>query len=74
MGYTVNNGPIIIQLGHTTSCLNYYHGNLNAKDYDHIAYQDYFYWKTSPDATRESSLQIYGSYTLVGSPCSPTSC
>jgi hypothetical protein len=49
------------------------HGTYNRDlDYDHIAYSDVMTWSVKGGG--HAQLQIYGSFTTVGSPCSSTSC
>jgi hypothetical protein len=69
MNWTRNGVAQPRQAPHVVGCTYQFHGTFNpGRDYDRITYSDHF---TLPGL---GDLDIYGSFTLLGSPCSPTSC
>lgn len=73
MSWTRNGAGQGTQSPHNAPCDYQFHGTYNPDlDYDHIAYADTLTFRVSGNGT--ATLQIYGNFTTVGSPCSPTSC
>jgi len=73
MSWTRNGTVQPKQSNHTQGCLYYFHGTFNPDhDYDHLTYSDTFTF-TALGGGR-GSLNVYGDFTITGSPCSPTSC
>ena len=69
MNWTRNGVTQPRQAPHVVGCTYTSHGTFNpGRDYDKITYSDHF---TLPGL---GDLDIHGSFTLLGSPCSPTSC
>jgi hypothetical protein len=72
MSWTRNGVSQPRQAPHTVGCTYIFHGTYNPdRDYDHISYVDSFTFAVKGG---HGSLQIYGDFTTVGNPCSPTSC
>lgn len=72
MSWTRNGVTQPRQSPHVVPCDYLIHGTYNpARDYDRITYSDTMTFRFSNGT---ATLNIHGDFTLLGSPCSPTSC
>lgn len=61
------------QAPHVAACSYQFHGTFNpSPDGGHISYADTFTWRVANNGT--ATLQIHGTFTTTGSPCSGSSC